>query len=174
MLADSCRQNLHALMIGATPAYYVPGAFDGGVQGIVLSLQLPGKTEPDRFEPGQYPGGNTAAIDLVRTDEGRSPGRLQQSGVKPAEIAGAAPGPYHRLGRRHARLAGVAAVARRRSSPSQRFSWSSRVAGRWPGTRRRGPKIYCARPSTGCGRQRSCRGDRCSVWQSFPPSIGSR
>ena len=60
-----------ALMIGATPAYYVPDAFDGGVQGIVLSLQLPGRAEQDRLQPGQCPGGNAAAVNLVRTDQGR-------------------------------------------------------------------------------------------------------
>jgi AmmeMemoRadiSam system radical SAM enzyme/AmmeMemoRadiSam system protein B/AmmeMemoRadiSam system protein A len=51
-LADLCRQNLHALALGATPAFYVPGAFDGGVQGIVLSVQLPGGAE--RIDCSQF------------------------------------------------------------------------------------------------------------------------
>ncbi len=45
MLADFCRRNLTALLYGATPSYYMPGAYDGGVHGIVLSLHIPGRPE---------------------------------------------------------------------------------------------------------------------------------
>ena len=51
MLADICRQNMQAMMIGATPAYYAPEAFDGGAQAVVLSLQLPGRA--DRIDCSQ-------------------------------------------------------------------------------------------------------------------------
>jgi AmmeMemoRadiSam system protein B len=78
-------------MMGATPAYYVPAAFDGGVQGIVLSLQLPGVA--DRIDCTQ--------VDILRGMPLQSSlfeltkaiaRRLQQSGVDPAAIAGAALG----------------------------------------------------------------------------------
>jgi len=45
MLADFCRDNLFAILYGATPSYYRPGAYDGGVHGAVLTLRVPGKPE---------------------------------------------------------------------------------------------------------------------------------
>jgi len=45
MLADLCRDNLFALLYGATPHYYLPGGYDGGVHGAVLTLRLPGRPE---------------------------------------------------------------------------------------------------------------------------------
>jgi AmmeMemoRadiSam system protein B len=81
MLAETSRQNLHALMTRASPAYYVPGAFDGGVQGVVLSLQLPGRA--DRIDCsqvnilGEMPLQSTllemtkAAAEFMRQSEGR-------------------------------------------------------------------------------------------------------
>ena len=45
MLRDLCRDNLFAFLYGATPQYYLPGAFDGSVHGAVLTLHLPGRAE---------------------------------------------------------------------------------------------------------------------------------
>ncbi len=45
MLADFCRQNLMAMIYGATPSYYLPSAFDGSVYGAVLTVRVPGRTE---------------------------------------------------------------------------------------------------------------------------------
>ncbi|MGQ9574863.1 MAG: AmmeMemoRadiSam system radical SAM enzyme [Thermoguttaceae bacterium] len=45
MLADFCRDNLIAVLYGATPAYYAPGGYDANVHGAVLSVRLPGRSE---------------------------------------------------------------------------------------------------------------------------------
>jgi len=42
-LADFCRSNLLALLQGATPSYYLPGGFDGGVNGLALDFGEPGR-----------------------------------------------------------------------------------------------------------------------------------
>jgi AmmeMemoRadiSam system protein B/AmmeMemoRadiSam system protein A len=43
--ADFCRGNIAALLTGATPNYYLFGASDGTVSGLVLSVRRPGETE---------------------------------------------------------------------------------------------------------------------------------
>ena len=45
LLADFCRQNLVAMAQGATPNCYLTGGFDGGVNGMVLAVGIPGYTE---------------------------------------------------------------------------------------------------------------------------------
>jgi AmmeMemoRadiSam system radical SAM enzyme/AmmeMemoRadiSam system protein B/AmmeMemoRadiSam system protein A len=47
--ADFCRGNLFALFTGATPNYYFWGAADGTVNGLILSLHLPGAAEVPQF-----------------------------------------------------------------------------------------------------------------------------
>jgi AmmeMemoRadiSam system protein B/AmmeMemoRadiSam system radical SAM enzyme/AmmeMemoRadiSam system protein A len=47
--ADFCRGNLAALLSGATPAYYVWGAPDGMVNGLILSLRRPDNSEVIHF-----------------------------------------------------------------------------------------------------------------------------
>jgi hypothetical protein len=47
-LADFCRQNLTALVYGATANSYMPGGFDGNLCGAAISVQLPGSA--DRIE----------------------------------------------------------------------------------------------------------------------------
>ena len=44
-LADFCRQNILSQYSGATPAVYMPGAFDGSVCGAALSIKFPGSTQ---------------------------------------------------------------------------------------------------------------------------------
>lgn len=44
LLAGFCQQNLVALATGATPSFYLPGAYDGNVNGLVLTVHLPGTT----------------------------------------------------------------------------------------------------------------------------------
>ncbi len=44
-LADFCRNNVGSLLQGATPSFYMPGGFDGGVCGATLSIGLPQSTE---------------------------------------------------------------------------------------------------------------------------------
>ncbi len=44
-LADFCRANVIAHFYGATPNYYAPAGFDGGVHGAVVSVGLPGRPE---------------------------------------------------------------------------------------------------------------------------------
>src|SRR5208283_2731355 len=79
-------QNLYALMIGATPAYYVPGAFDGGVQGIVLSLQLPGMAERVDCSQLNILGEMPLQSTLVEMTKGAAT-VLRQRGLHPAAIA---------------------------------------------------------------------------------------
>jgi AmmeMemoRadiSam system radical SAM enzyme/AmmeMemoRadiSam system protein B/AmmeMemoRadiSam system protein A len=50
MLADVCRQNLVALLMGATPTYYVPAAYDGAVAGVTMSVYV---GNADRIDCGQ-------------------------------------------------------------------------------------------------------------------------
>ena len=45
-LAGFCRRNFMALIYVATPSFYLPGAYDGGVNGVVLTIQVPGRQEP--------------------------------------------------------------------------------------------------------------------------------
>lgn len=44
-LADFCRQNLIAICQGAVPTLYMHDGFDGGVQGAVVTVKLPGSQE---------------------------------------------------------------------------------------------------------------------------------
>ena len=44
-LAEFCRGNLIAQAYGATPSYYLPSAYDGGVNGVVLTVRLPGRDQ---------------------------------------------------------------------------------------------------------------------------------
>ncbi len=44
-LAEFCRENLVAMLYGATPSYYLPGAYDAGVHGAVISVHVPGHEE---------------------------------------------------------------------------------------------------------------------------------
>ncbi len=44
-LADFCRQNLIAICQGAVPALYMQDGYDGGVQGAVVTVKLPGGQE---------------------------------------------------------------------------------------------------------------------------------
>jgi AmmeMemoRadiSam system radical SAM enzyme/AmmeMemoRadiSam system protein B/AmmeMemoRadiSam system protein A len=44
-LRDFCRENLVALLRGATPSYYLPGGFDGDVNGLALSIGPPGSQQ---------------------------------------------------------------------------------------------------------------------------------
>jgi AmmeMemoRadiSam system radical SAM enzyme/AmmeMemoRadiSam system protein B/AmmeMemoRadiSam system protein A len=41
-LAQFCRQNLAALVQGATPSYYLPGGYDGDVHGLLVDLRVAG------------------------------------------------------------------------------------------------------------------------------------
>ena len=44
-LAEFCRENLIALLRGATPNSYLPGGFDDGVCGLTLRVHVPGSAE---------------------------------------------------------------------------------------------------------------------------------
>ncbi len=44
-LASFCRQNLIALVYGATPSSYSPGGFDGNVCGATVTVQVPGQED---------------------------------------------------------------------------------------------------------------------------------
>ena len=46
-LAEFCRGNLLAHFHGATPSYYLSGGFDGGVNGVILGVRLPGASPVD-------------------------------------------------------------------------------------------------------------------------------
>ena len=48
-LASACRDNVLALMRGATPTYYISHCPDGIVQGITVALTIPGQQEATRL-----------------------------------------------------------------------------------------------------------------------------
>ncbi len=48
-LADQCRQNVVALVRGATPNYYLPGCPDGTVEVVALSVRVGDQGEPATF-----------------------------------------------------------------------------------------------------------------------------
>ncbi len=48
-LAEFCRQNIVALAAGGTPTYYAANCPDGTVEGITISVSLPGRDAPARF-----------------------------------------------------------------------------------------------------------------------------
>lgn len=48
-LAQACRDNIVAVMRGATPTYYLPNCPDGTVQGITLTLAIAGKEDATRL-----------------------------------------------------------------------------------------------------------------------------
>ena len=169
LLADSCRQNFRAVMMGATPMFYVPGAFDGGIQGIVLSLQLPGADRIDSSQVNILRGMplQSTLFELTKAVAGR----LQQGGVHPTALSGAALGitvlwdaAMH--GSPQApQLQGLDPHDRAVFVVQQSRWWSPEPAAR--------PKISCARPSIYCGRQPR-PGHRFSAWQPSRPPIGSR
>ena len=165
------RRNLQAMMIGATPTYYVPGAFDGGVQGIVLSLELPGRT--DRIDCSQVNvlGGMPLQSSLFELTKAAA-GLLQQRGVRATEVSAATVG---LTVLRDAAMHGSPDAPQLQGlDPRQRAVFvAQQNRWRWPGIRRRGPKNFCARRSIACG-CRSAHGDRCSAWRPFPRSIGLR
>ncbi len=47
--ADFCRRELIAMLTGGTPSYYIWGAPDGNVNGVVLLLRRPGAAEVQHF-----------------------------------------------------------------------------------------------------------------------------
>jgi AmmeMemoRadiSam system radical SAM enzyme/AmmeMemoRadiSam system protein B/AmmeMemoRadiSam system protein A len=48
-LADHCRTNIAALLQGAMASCYLPGVVDGTVQGVAISVSLPGRSQPMPF-----------------------------------------------------------------------------------------------------------------------------
>ncbi len=91
MLADFCHHNLGALLVGATPRYYLPTAFDGGVNGLVLSIQLAGSDQ--RIDCSQV--SLRPDMPLQSTLFGltkAAAGGLQTAGVAPAAVPTAAVG----------------------------------------------------------------------------------
>jgi AmmeMemoRadiSam system radical SAM enzyme/AmmeMemoRadiSam system protein B/AmmeMemoRadiSam system protein A len=91
VLADFCHHNLRALLVGATPRYYLPAAFDGGVNGLVLSIQLAGSNQ--RVDCSQV--SLRPDMPLQSTLFGltkAAAGGLQAAGVTPAAVETAAVG----------------------------------------------------------------------------------
>jgi AmmeMemoRadiSam system radical SAM enzyme/AmmeMemoRadiSam system protein B/AmmeMemoRadiSam system protein A len=91
MLADFCRHNLWAHLVGATPRYYLPTAFDGGVHGLVLSIQLAGSDQ--RIDCGQVslrPDMPLQSTLFALTKA--ATGGLQAAGVSPAAVQTASVG----------------------------------------------------------------------------------
>ncbi len=44
-LADFCRGNVNAMVYGATPSYYMPGGYDGNINGLALTVGQPGSSQ---------------------------------------------------------------------------------------------------------------------------------
>jgi len=82
MLADFCRQNLLALVYGATPSFYLPGGYDGNVNGLVVSVQWPGASgalESSRVALQPEMPLQSSLLELVRA----AAGALQSGGINP-------------------------------------------------------------------------------------------
>ena len=141
-LADFCRQNLAALMIGATPACYLPGAFDGTVHAVVLSLQLPGSAERIDSSQVNILAGMPLQSTLFALTKSAA-AVLQQRGVGPAAISGAAIDVTILW---DAAMHGSAEAPQLQGvDPRQRSLFViRRLAGRGLGPRRSGPTIFSA------------------------------
>ena len=91
MLADFCRHNLLAHLTGATPRYYLLTAFDGGVNGLVLSVQLAGSDQRIDFSQISLRPDMPLQSTLFQLTKAASSG-LQTAGVAPAALQTAAVG----------------------------------------------------------------------------------
>ena len=86
-LAEFCRQNVSALVRGATPNSYLPGGFDGGVHGLLLEVRLPEATETACSRISLRP-----ELPLQSTLYGlvqAAAGELRSAGVSAEKLAGA-------------------------------------------------------------------------------------
>jgi AmmeMemoRadiSam system radical SAM enzyme/AmmeMemoRadiSam system protein B/AmmeMemoRadiSam system protein A len=91
MLADFCRHNLLAHLTGATPRYYLPTAFDGGVNGLVLSIQLAGGNQRIDCSQVSLRPDMPLQSTLFQLTQAAS-GGLRTAGVSPAALQTAAVG----------------------------------------------------------------------------------
>jgi AmmeMemoRadiSam system protein B/AmmeMemoRadiSam system protein A len=90
-LADFCHHNLLAHLTGATPRYYLLGAFDGGVNGLVLSIQLAGSNQRVDCSQISLRPDMPLQSTLFQLTQAAS-GGLQAAGVAPAAVQTAAVG----------------------------------------------------------------------------------
>ncbi len=91
MLAGFCQHNLLAFLIGATPRYYLSTAFDGGVNGLVLSIQLAGSNQ--RIDCSQLSLRPDMPLQSTLFELTKAAtGGLQAAGVTPAAVQTAAVG----------------------------------------------------------------------------------
>ncbi|MHB8897705.1 MAG: AmmeMemoRadiSam system radical SAM enzyme [Thermoguttaceae bacterium] len=84
-LADFCRQNLIAVCQGAVPNLYLPNAYDGDVQGIVVTVKLPGVQESincSRLNVRQEMPLQATLLDLLKT----AAGALQARRISPDQL----------------------------------------------------------------------------------------
>jgi len=85
-LAEFARENLVALDLGATPSFYLPGAFDDSVCGVALSVALPG-VAGQNIECGTVSVRAEKPLQATLFDLARLvAGALRQRAVDPAAI----------------------------------------------------------------------------------------
>jgi AmmeMemoRadiSam system protein B len=82
---EFCRSNLQALMLGATPNYYLFNAPDGTVSGVVLSLQSPGRTQVQHFSQFSLRPGIPLQATLFNLVQSAVP-QLHVLGIGPESI----------------------------------------------------------------------------------------
>jgi AmmeMemoRadiSam system protein B/AmmeMemoRadiSam system protein A len=83
-LADQCRQNVLALIRGATPNYYLPGCPDGTVEVVALSLRLGNQAEASTFSQMSLRPGVPLQATLFSLCDAAAK-TLARRGVGPAE-----------------------------------------------------------------------------------------
>jgi AmmeMemoRadiSam system radical SAM enzyme/AmmeMemoRadiSam system protein B/AmmeMemoRadiSam system protein A len=85
--ADFCRGNLPLLLTGRVPSYYLPGAPDGNVIGVVLSVSRPGAAEPLQFSQVSLRHGVPLQATLFGLTQAAAQ-QLASGGVTPEVLAG--------------------------------------------------------------------------------------
>jgi len=89
-LAGFCRQNLVALVYGGTPAYYLPGAYDGNVCGAALTMEMPGQEGKMEFSSVSLRPEmalQSGLFELVKAAAGGfAPGRVDPRAVESATL----------------------------------------------------------------------------------------
>lgn len=84
-LADQCRQNVLALIRGATPNYYLPGCPDGTVEVVALTVRLGKQAESSTFsQMSLRPGVPLQATLFSLCDTAAK--ALARSGLRPADL----------------------------------------------------------------------------------------
>jgi AmmeMemoRadiSam system radical SAM enzyme/AmmeMemoRadiSam system protein B/AmmeMemoRadiSam system protein A len=84
-LAEHCRNNIIALLRGATPNYYLPGCSDATVRGVAIALKRDGEQQPLRFAQFSLRPGMPLQSTLFTLSEAAA-NALRTQGVRAADF----------------------------------------------------------------------------------------